>query len=68
MTYDSFRVSAIFSSGATIDNDTIYDTEATAVESELADAREWFADMHPIGYLVSYYKDGECVTSEEREV
>ena len=62
--YDSFRVSAVFDDGATIDNDIVEDTTASAVENELEDAREWFADRNPEGYMVSYYRDGECIRSE----
>lgn len=67
MMYDSFRVSAVFEDGTTIDNDMVYKTGDIAVEAELEEAKEWFADKNPTSYLISYYKDDECVISEERE-
>ena len=51
ITYDAVRVSAVF-------ND--------AVEAELETAREWFAELNPDHYLVSYYTDDECVRAEKR--
>lgn len=63
--YDSFRVSAVFSDGTTIDNDMVYGAGDTAVASELQNAKEWFADKDPVSYLISYYRDGECILTEE---
>lgn len=34
---------------------------------ELNEAREWFADRSPKGYIISYYLDSECVGSETVE-
>lgn len=65
MKYDSFRVSAVFEDGATIDNDKISATGQDAIEAELEAAREWFGDRKPEYYLISYYNDGECVDTEE---
>lgn len=63
--YDSFRVSAVFNDGTTVDNDIVWDTDRWAVSSELEEAREWFADREPKYFLVTYYRDGEVVGSEE---
>lgn len=65
--YDSFRVSAVFEDGASIDNDIISETGRDAIEAELEVAREWFADKDPEYYLVSYYKDGECLYNERKD-
>jgi len=65
--YDSFRVSAVFADGTTIDNDIVYRTGKAAIESEIEDAREWFADKEPVHYMISYYRDGELYTTEERQ-
>ena len=66
MEYDSFRVSAVFADGSTIDNDVIEKTGNDAVEAELEKAREWFKDRDVARYMVSYYKDGVCIESEYR--
>jgi ribosome maturation factor RimP len=63
--YDSFRVSALFDDGATIDNDIVYDTGSDAVEAELKEAREWFADKNPVGYIITFYRNGESYKTEE---
>lgn len=69
-TYDSFMVSAVFEGGATIDNDMVYeecDSQSENVDTELNVARDWFAEKDPDCYMVSYYKDRECVFNEIRE-
>lgn len=64
--YDSFRVSAVFDDGKTIDNDIIEETGTEAINAELESAKEWFADQSPANYLISYYLDGECIGNEIR--
>lgn len=66
MEYDSFRVSAVFEDGSTIDNDIVKGFGNEAVEAELEEAREWFKDRDVSRYMVSYYKDGTCIENEYR--
>ena len=64
MDYNSFRVSAVWNSGETVDNDMVYEVGEEAVEKELAEARAWFGERHPESYMISYYQNGEYVFSE----
>lgn len=63
--YDSFRVSAVYPDGTTIDNDIVYDTGTDAINAELESAKEWFADREPAYYRISYYRDGRCYKAVE---
>ena len=64
--YDSFRVSAIFEDGTSVDNDIIKDTGESAVAAELEVAKDWFADRNPSYYLIRYYLNGKCIRDETR--
>lgn len=63
--YDSFRVSAVFEDGSTIDNDIVSETGADAVEKEIDLTREWYEGREPEYYIVNYYLDGRNVGEEE---
>ena len=65
--YDSFRVSAIFKGGTTVDNDMVRSSDRSAIEAELEVAREWFAEQNPVCLMVTYYKDGEPIATKYEE-
>lgn len=66
MKYDSFRVSAICSDGSNVDNDMMDYTGEDVVEAELEATKEWYGRNPLLDYMVSYYRDGECVETEYR--
>lgn len=61
---DSFRASAVWDDGTTVDNDIIYGVSAEAIKAELEVAREWFADRSPSEYMISYYFEGEVIGAD----
>lgn len=61
---DSFRVSAVWEDGTTVDNDIIYEVGEDAVKAELEVAREWFADRNPSEYMISYYFEGDVIGAD----
>lgn len=65
-TYDSFRVSAVCENGNTVDNDVVDYTGQEAVEAELKATKDWYGNNPMLDYLISYYRDGECVETEYR--
>lgn len=61
---DSFRVSAVWEDGTTVDNDIVYEVDEDAVKAELEVAREWFADRSPSEYMISYYFEGDVIGAD----
>lgn len=61
---DSFRVSAVWDDGTTVDNDIVHGVSAEAIEEELEVAREWFADRNPSEYMISYYFEGDVIGAD----
>ena len=65
MKIDAYRVSAVFENGDTIDNDTteVNGDLESMVQSEVTETNGWH-DGKPTAFLITYYSDGEIVSTE----